>query len=578
PEKFYRNFRRLLLRFGRALGAEAVSPTQLQAARFVRFAASRVSMQIKDNISNRDAHQQSKEKSDIRAFMLGDYLKQMQDVDDSSNEDSEHDPEEASLQTLESVKAFIISSTAFSDLCHSLRVWLGVEWQNPQHETSIPSKNNAEVKNSSPPDGSTASMNRQHAHAEEKFSTVDAPRDVSVQPLPALEQTPAEWKVTIEPAAPSWTSVMELARQSMWNRISELRQAKIEPGHARVSWTCRCGDILRMQVLDSQQQAAIAFAKRAAGPNSSTVVSQSSVGMLSTLSNAHNPTARDTTDQSTGRSGLTPSSSNISAATDTSIDSYSTSATTRSSSSRPESPNTVPSDEELSRPEAFLPVGTKKYMLLCVNTPGPRGIPQRKLANVDVTDVECGAEMFRRLRNAYNALRPRRNPFFVPKTMHYVKFQLLFLQKSGECVGAYELDSIPSTKEVIKQEYAFSPCPPRIGKLPLPPDIFMHGFLDPCDHFGPMAVEILPKKLWSQLRWDARANDRYNVPAGWGFYIVEGINWSLVSWCTAVALILVTALTMSWSIWAGDVQGGTGLGQYCLAVLTVSVSAWLLRY
>ncbi|KAK0750882.1 hypothetical protein B0T18DRAFT_485608 [Schizothecium vesticola] len=254
--------------------------------------------------------------------------------------------------------------------------------------------------------------------------------------------------------------------------------------------------------------AATAFAKQAAGPNSSTVVSQSSTRTSPAPSSSRARAAAGTADQNTDRPSLTPSSSSASAITDTTTVSYSTSVTTRSASSRPESPNTIPSDEELSQPEPFLPAGTKKYMLLCVKTSGPRGIPQRKLANVDVTDIECGAEMFQRLRNAYYVLRPRRNPFFVPKTMHYVKFQLLFLQKSGECIGAYEVDSIPSRNEVIKQEYAFSPCPPRIGKLPLPPDIFMHGFLDPCDHLGPMAVELLPKKLWSQLRWDARANDR----------------------------------------------------------------------
>jgi hypothetical protein len=161
--------------------------------------------------------------------------------------------------------------------------------------------------------------------------------------------------------------------------------------------------------------------------------------------------------------------------------------------------------------------------------------------------------------------------------MHYIKFQLLFLQKSGECVGSYEVDSIPSIKEVLNQEYAFSPCPPRIGKLPLPPDIFMHAFLDPGDHLGPMAVDILPKKLWCQLRWDAGANGRWNVPEGWGFYIVEGVNWGLVSWCAGAALVLVTVLAVVWSVIVGDVQGGTGLGQYCLAVLTLGVSVWLLR-
>ncbi len=222
-------------------------------------------------------------------------------------------------------------------------------------------------------------------------------------------------------------------------------------------------------------------------------------------------------------------------------------------------------------------------MLLCVNTTSPRGTPQRKLANVDVTDVDCGAEMFQRLRSAYYALRRSgriTNPFLIPKTMHYVKFQLLFLRKSGECVGSYQVNSIPSPKEIRKQEYEFSPCPPTLGTpaLPMPPDIFMHAFLDPEDHLGPMAVEILPKKLWSQLRWDALLNGRYSVPEGWGFYIVEGINWPLVSWCAAVALAAVTVLTVLWSVVAEDVQGGTGLGQYCLAVLTLSVSVWLLRY
>jgi len=41
-----------------------------------------------------------------------------------------------------------------------------------------------------------------------------------------------------------------------------------------------------------------------------------------------------------------------------------------------------------------------------------------------------------------------------------------------------------------------------------------------------MAVEMLPKKLWCRLRWDVRANDRYNVPEGWGFYIRE-VNWAV---------------------------------------------------
>ncbi|KAK0724877.1 hypothetical protein B0H67DRAFT_117931 [Lasiosphaeris hirsuta] len=133
--------------------------------------------------------------------------------------------------------------------------------------------------------------------------------------------------------------------------------------------------------------------------------------------------------------------------------------------------------------------------------------------------------MFRRLQSDYCQLRNSRSPLLAPKAMHYVKVQLLHLQKSGECVGNYEVNSTPSRKEVLNQEYAFSPCPPLMGNLPMPPDIFMHAFLDPADHLGPMAVEMLPKKLWRALAWDGRVHDHFNIPHGWGFYIVEGINW-----------------------------------------------------
>ncbi|KAK1751395.1 hypothetical protein QBC47DRAFT_417310 [Echria macrotheca] len=368
----------------------------------------------------------------------------------------------------------------------------------------------------------------------------------------------------------------------LWNLVSRVRRPKLAAGEVRITWKCKCGDDLWIDVPESCRQAAEAFAIQAAGPNASKVTSQ--------CSGNPTPTPADSGGSSTvGGSAtpipnLTPSASNTSTASQT-TDSSTTGGT---ETSRADSPNTTPSKTDETNPSPpFLPAGTKKYMLLCVNTTSRRGLTLQKLANVDVTDVECSGEMFQRLRTAYEGLRTShnkatvhlpRNPFLIPRTMYYIRFELLLLRESGECVGNYETGAIPSRAEVAKHQYAFSPCPPRIGPLPLPPNIFMHGFLNPGDHLGPMAVEMLPKKLWSPLRWDAQAHGSFDIPAGWGFYIVEGINWPLVSWCAAVALLGVTVLTVVWSVLAGDVQGGTGLGQYCLAVLTLSVSMWLLKY
>ncbi|KAK3375548.1 hypothetical protein B0T24DRAFT_202892 [Lasiosphaeria ovina] len=348
-------------------------------------------------------------------------------------------------------------------------------------------------------------------------------------------------------------SFIRRAVKDVRNHLSDLCQKNVAPGYVRVSSTCRCGERLRVEVAEHQHQAAIDLAQNAAGPNVSTVSSQ-----ISDLSS------------------LTAVNSVSSASTGTS-DSSASSGQGSESTSPPQSPNTASSDNEAIQPEPFIPAGTEKYMLLCVNTL-TNGRPHIRLAKVEVTDVECAEEMFSRLQKAYRDLRGSWNPLLVPKTMHYVKFQLLHLKKTSECVANYQVNTIPLRKEVLSQEYAFSPCPPQVGQLPMPPHLFMHGFLDPGDHMGPMAVEMLPKKLWRRLGWDGRVHDHFNIPTAYGFYIVEGVNWPFMSWCAAVALLLVTALTVAWSVLAVDVQGGTGLCQYCLAVLAVSVSVYLLEH
>ncbi|KAI0860178.1 hypothetical protein F4860DRAFT_480382 [Xylaria cubensis] len=342
----------------------------------------------------------------------------------------------------------------------------------------------------------------------------------------------------------SWIESVVWKLNEFRNTLSDRTQPRVAPGHVRVSWTCRCGKRLHSEVPKHRQAAGIAFAQQACGSSNVDSVSY--------------------------RSSDVDDSSSTSSSTKT----FERGNLSQSSAPSLDSPLTAPSISSDTTPDPFIPAGTRKYLLLCVNT----GIRQIKLANVDVTDVVNDEEVFKKMQAEYRNLRGRRrsNPLIKPKMMHYIKFQLLYLQKSKECIGNYEVNSIPSRTEIYRQEYAFSPCPPMLGDLPIPPSLFMHAFLDPGDHMGSMAVEMLPKKLHKGLSWDGSLNHPLNVPVGWGFYIIEGLDWLCVTWCVVITTLAVTLFTIFWSALMQDVQGGTGIGQYCIAVLAVMVSAALL--
>lgn len=112
----------------------------------------------------------------------------------------------------------------------------------------------------------------------------------------------------------------------------------------------------------------------------------------------------------------------------------------------------------------------------------------------------------------------------------------------------------------------------------MPPAIFMHSFLDPGDHLGSMAVEMLPKKLRRALEWDRDAanGDTFDIPCGWGFYIVEEFDWIRIAWCVVVAAVVVSLFAVLWCVLVQDVQGGMGIGQYCIGLLAVGTSVVLL--
>jgi hypothetical protein len=236
-------------------------------------------------------------------------------------------------------------------------------------------------------------------------------------------------------------------------------------------------------------------------------------------------------------------------------------------------------DDEPQHP--IVPLGTKRYVLLCVNN----GIHRINLAHVDVTHIGHDEVLFQQIKAAYAELRSNqaRNILIVARTMQYIEvlliltgtlkyltnksqFELILRQKSGECIGNFEKDSIPPEKKVLEQEYAFKPCPLTIGKLPIPPHVFMHSFQNPGDHTGSLAIGRFPKKLRQRL---SCGNNQLSVPIGWGIYIVEGYNWKLIIWCTGSGFLATFILVIIWCLLKNDIQGGIGIGQYSIAAIAL---------
>ncbi|KAI0186129.1 hypothetical protein EV127DRAFT_187535 [Xylaria flabelliformis] len=311
---------------------------------------------------------------------------------------------------------------------------------------------------------------------------------------------------------------------------------KVPKQMVRVTWKCRCGTTLHINVDKRDEQEAVSHAQEASG-------SPESVRVLSRDSDTKSDSSRST--ESIG----------------------STAGSDRNSIFSHDSKNSSQSSTSMAQQiSPSLTQGTKRYLLLCVTT----GLYQIKLAQIDVTNIAYDATLYSKIRETYSEMRGAlsRNILVVPKTVEYVKFELVRFQKSGACVGNYETNSIPSIKEVIQQEYAFNPCPPRIGRLPIQPHIFMHSFLNPGDHSGSLAVSQLPKKVNEMLRMSELDNSQ-ELPYGWGIFIVEGFNETLVAYIVLLVLSIILLVVVLWSSILKDISGGVGIGQFGLGFAAV---------
>ncbi|KAI1263912.1 hypothetical protein F5Y18DRAFT_437130 [Xylariaceae sp. FL1019] len=310
----------------------------------------------------------------------------------------------------------------------------------------------------------------------------------------------------------------------------------------RLTQGMRCGQPLYIDAPESCQQAAVDFAQDASDKTNTIQVSRS----------ASSPNR----DYSAFPSPLTRASTSV------------------TSSSDPPSPLQARTGSTFRAPD--LAAGTKKYLLLCVNT----ATYQIQLAQIDVTDVLDDALLYSHIRRTYSDMRGslRNNRLVSPKTIEYIKFELVHRNRTGECVGNYQKDSIPGLDEVMRKEYTFRPCPPRIGALPIQPHLFMHSFHNQGDHLGGLTVQQLPKKVGRRLKCTSQPRDPLDIPYGWGIYIVEGLNTFFASLLLAGILVVTTLIVSLWSVLKADVQGGTGIGQYALAVVGTGVAIGALMW
>lgn len=130
PVRFQRNFRRFLLIYGRQLEREATNHLERQAAILVRRSATQIAVQIRECIP------QDADNSTIKttnSAQLNEWLQSVKGQDDEKDDDDLYDSSEsdewephgnASLDTLEGVKSFMVAGRAFLDLCETFKQWL----------------------------------------------------------------------------------------------------------------------------------------------------------------------------------------------------------------------------------------------------------------------------------------------------------------------------------------------------------------------------------------------------------------------------------------------------------------------
>ncbi|KAF2802092.1 uncharacterized protein BDZ99DRAFT_209142 [Mytilinidion resinicola] len=183
-------------------------------------------------------------------------------------------------------------------------------------------------------------------------------------------------------------------------------------------------------------------------------------------------------------------------------------------------------------------------------------------AEVDVTHARQDHIFFQNTKMAYDRLRGNwlKRTLKAPYSISYTKFEL-FRHHRGYNAG-HLAQEIPPELEVRAQRYHYDPCPLN---PPLPSSVFLHALRHPEYYEGQRLQDRMPKKLHDGI---LGALGSAFSPIGWGVHIHDGPNKFAIAIFVSLTILASLVAAALWIALRKDVQGGTGIGQYAVAVLT----------
>ncbi|KAK0652541.1 hypothetical protein B0T16DRAFT_490373 [Cercophora newfieldiana] len=334
------------------------------------------------------------------------------------------------------------------------------------------------------------------------------------------------------------------------HRAREWMRPRIKDGYKRIEWTCDCGVELYGDFLYDDKDA---FTELANALQTGSYP-QSNKSAASSPPTA--PTAPAGPSQSIPQQNQAAAPPNASA-----------SRTITATQSPPQQPSTSSSPAQHTVQQTSPPT-PPKFLALCVDSGGI----YKTLTEIDVSQTRSDAEAFLQIKRAYlnsRSLRSRLNILLKPVTVEFVRFTLWYLRHGYISIFDRPLCIPPQSQP----NYEYLPRP-LLPLPPVPPEIFLHylshgeGDMNPSRHVW---LPRLPKRLDKGVVQSGDAAD------GWGIHIVEGPNRVVIFWILIVTMLAGVVVAGVWSGLKDDVQGGSGLGAFMVALPTAVMAAFLFR-
>jgi hypothetical protein len=201
------------------------------------------------------------------------------------------------------------------------------------------------------------------------------------------------------------------------------------------------------------------------------------------------------------------------------------------------------------------------YLALCINTGGM----YKKLAEIDVSSTTSDAALFLEMKTRYERTRgwwSRFNWLVRPMTIEFIEFKFWNFKESWITV-CKRPSCIPPQKS---PDYEFQPK--TLEPPPMPPQVYLHYLKHGNGDLNPLRnewIEQLPKRL------------RKHDPTcyAYGMHIIEGPHRAGIFVITMIILVIDVVVSVGWSVWKHDVQGGTGIGALVVACWGTFLTAWI---